>query len=157
MNDPNEILISLKPRHADHIFMGSKTVELRKRRLKVQPGARVWIYATAPTAAIRGYASLDRIEEGPPIQIWKALGDRTDVSRAEFETYFANCDIAYGLVLMNVMEMEVALTLDRIRETVNHFHPPQFYRHLNGERESMRLFSRKYRPVRAKQLVEVAT
>jgi predicted transcriptional regulator len=147
-NDSDEILISLKPKYADHIFGGTKTVELRKRRLKIQPGARVWIYATAPTAAIRGYANLDRIERGSPVQIWKSLGTFTGISKDEFDAYFARCEIAYGLVLTNVMEMKIALTLDQIRKVVDDFHPPQFYCHLNGERESMRLSSRKYRAIK---------
>jgi len=147
MADLNDILISLKPRHADRIFGGAKTVELRKRRLNVKPGSRVWIYATTPTAAIRGYARLDRIEVGTPSQLWKKLGRQTGVSREEFETYFHGCKIAYGLVLADVMEMEAVLPLAKIRETIDNFHPPQFYCHLNGARRSMRLSYRKYRPI----------
>lgn len=147
VTDVNEILISLKPRHAESIFGGAKTVELRKRRLKVEPGSRVWIYATAPIAAIRGYARLDRIEVAPPSQLWKTLGCKTGVSREEFETYFRGCKVAYGLVLADVMEMEAALPLAKIRETLDNFHPPQFYCHLNGARRSMRLSRRKYRPI----------
>ncbi|WP_338311154.1 hypothetical protein [Bradyrhizobium sp. TM239] len=147
MTDANEILISLKPRHAESIFGGTKTVELRKRRLNVEPGCRIWIYATIPTAAIRGYARLDRIEAAPPSQLWKKLGSKTGVSREEFETYFQGCKVAYGLVLADVMEMEAPLPLARIRETIDDFHPPQFYCHLNGARRSMRLSRRKYRPI----------
>jgi len=147
MTDVNEILISLKPRYADSIFGGAKTVELRKRRLNVESGSRVWIYATAPTAAIRGYARLDRIEAAIPSQLWKKLGTKTGVSREEFETYFQGCKVAYGLVLADVMEMEAALPLSKIRETIDNFHPPQFYCHLNGARRSMYLSRRKYKPI----------
>ncbi|MGY3235828.1 MULTISPECIES: ASCH domain-containing protein [unclassified Bradyrhizobium] len=143
----DEILISLKPRHADRIFDGAKTVELRKRRFNVRPGSRVWIYETTPTAAIRGYARLDRIEAVPPSQLWQKLGSKTGVSREEFETYFQGCKIAYGLVLADVMEMEAVLPLAKIREAIGNFHPPQFYCHLNGARKSMRLSHRKYRPI----------
>jgi predicted transcriptional regulator len=147
MNNLDEILISLKPEYADQIFKGAKTVELRRRRLKIRPGTRVWIYATTPTAAIRGYASLVRIEAGPPHQIWKSLGGRTSVSKGQFDSYFESCQTAYGLVFVDVMEMEQALPLGRIRDLVGKFHPPQFYCHLNGTRKTMRLASRKYRPV----------
>jgi predicted transcriptional regulator len=148
MNEPDEILISLKPKYADHIFEGTKTVELRKRRLKVEPGTRIWIYATAPTAALRGYANLAHIKTGSPSQIWRALGAQTGISRNEFETYFEACEVAHALVLTNVMAMKKALSLAGIRKAVNDFHPPQFYCHLNGARKSMRLSSRKYEPVK---------
>jgi predicted transcriptional regulator len=148
MNEADEILISLKPKYADHVFEGAKTVELRKRRLKVGPGTRVWIYATAPTAAIRGYANLAYIETGSPSQIWRDLGTQTGISKDEFEAYFEACELAYALVLTDVMEMKKTLSLAGIRKAVNNFQPPQFYCHLNGARKSMRLASRKYEPVK---------
>jgi predicted transcriptional regulator len=148
MNDADEILISLKPKYADHIFEGAKTVELRKRRLKVEPGTRVWIYATAPIAAIRGYANLAYIETASPSQIWRDLGTQTGISKDEFEAYFEACEVAHALVLTDVMEMKKTLSLAGIRRAVNNFHPPQFYCHLNGARKSMRLYSRKYEPVK---------
>lgn len=148
MNDPDEILISLKPKYADHVFDGAKTVELRKRRLHVDPGTRIWIYATAPAAAIRGYANLVHIETASPSQIWRTLGSQTGISKDEFEAYFETCEVAHALVLSDVMQMKRALPLTRIRKAVNDFQPPQFYCHLNGARKSMRLSSRKYIPVK---------
>jgi predicted transcriptional regulator len=148
MNDRDEILISLKPKYADHVFRGAKTVELRKRRPNVQPGARVWIYATAPTAAIRGFANLASIKTGPPSEIWRALGTETGISKVEFDAYFYACDVAHALVLTEVMVMKKALSLESIRRAVNDFQPPQFYCHLNGARKSMRLSSRKYLPIK---------
>ena len=81
MIDHDDILISLKPKHAANIFEGEKTVELRKRRPRIEPGTRIWIYATAPTAAIKGYANLVQIQSGPPSFIWKNLGVRTGISK----------------------------------------------------------------------------
>jgi predicted transcriptional regulator len=147
MTDHDEILISLKPKHAADIFEGEKTVELRKRRPNIVPGTRVWIYATSPVASIRGYANLLRIHTASPSLIWETLGHRTGVSKNEFDVYFKACEAAHALVLTEVMEMEQALTLTRIRELVNDFHPPQFFCHLNGAGKSMRLLARKYRRI----------
>jgi predicted transcriptional regulator len=148
MIDHDEILISLKPRHAENIFQGEKTVELRKRRPNIAPGTRVWIYATSPIAAIKGYANLVEIQSGPPPLIWKTLGSRTGISKDEFDIYFEANATAHALVLADVMEMKQALPLKRIRELVDDFHPPQFFCHLNGARKSMRLSSRSYVPVK---------
>jgi predicted transcriptional regulator len=148
MNNRDEILISLKPRHAVHIFEGQKTVELRKRRPNVKPGTRIWIYATSPTAAIKGYAKLVQIQSGSPSFIWLTLGSQTGLSKDEFDLYFQARDVAHALVLTDVMEMKQALPLKRIRELVINFHPPQFFCHLNGARKTMRLSSRKYEPIR---------
>jgi predicted transcriptional regulator len=148
MIDYDEILISLKPKHAANIFEGEKTVELRKRRPNIDPGTRIWIYATSPTAAIKGYASLAQIQSGPPSLIWKNLGYQTGISKEEFDAYFQRCETAHALMLADVMEMKQALSLKRIRELVDNFHPPQFFCHLNGARKTMRLSSRKYEPVK---------
>jgi len=147
MIDHDDILISLKPKHAENIFEGEKTVELRKRRPRIEPGTRIWIYATAPTAAIKGYANLVQIQSGPPSLIWKNLGGRTGISKDEFDSYFKACTMAHALIIADVMEMKQALSLNRIRELVNDFHPPQFFCHLNGARKAMRLSSRKYQPI----------
>jgi predicted transcriptional regulator len=144
----DEILISLKPKHANEVFGGEKTVELRKRRPNIKPGTRVWIYATAPVSAIKGYADLVRIDTGSPSLILKALGSQTGVSKEEFDGYFQASEKAHALVLTDVMELKRALPLKRIRELVGDFHPPQFFCHLNGSGESMRLFSRKRRRVK---------
>lgn len=144
MNDRDEILISLKPRYAAEMFSGDKTVELRKRRPKVEIGTVVWIYVTTPVSAIRGYATVIHIETGTPALIWKTFGGKTGVSKSEFDQYFSSSRTAHALVLANVMEMKRVLPLNRIRELVGNFHPPQFFYHLNGARASMRLAHRKY-------------
>jgi predicted transcriptional regulator len=151
MNKHADILISLKPRHAEYIFDGEKTVELRRRRLKIDPGTKVWIYATAPVAAIKGHASLIRIESAPPSLMWKTWGKRTGLSNAEFNSYFEDCNIAHALLLDKVMLMERALPLTRIRELIHGFQPPQFYFHLNGATEEMRLPARKHHRVKIKR------
>jgi predicted transcriptional regulator len=148
MIEHDEILISLKPKHAAHIFKGEKTVELRKRRLNIKPGTRIWIYATSPIAAIKGYADLVQIQTGTPSLIWKKLGSQTGISKDEFDIYFAACEVAHALVLADVMEMKQALSLKQIRERINNFQPPQFFCHLNGARKTMRLSSRKYEPIK---------
>jgi predicted transcriptional regulator len=148
MIDRDEILISLKPKYADHIFEGTKTVEIRKRRPKVEAGTRVWIYATTPTAALRGYANLAEIETGTPSQIWKNFGLQTGISKDEFEAYLGVSQVAHALLLTDVMEMKKALSLEGIREVVDGFQPPQFYCHLNGTRKLMRLSSRRYTPIK---------
>ncbi len=64
MVSQDEILISLKPKHANEIFDGGKTVELRKRRPKIKPGTRVWIYATSPIAALWGLRAVGHNKDG---------------------------------------------------------------------------------------------
>ena len=148
MTEKTDVLISLKPKYADSIFGGTKTVELRKRRPKIEAGTKVWIYTTIPTAAISGHANMVKIVSGSTSKIWKTWGQQTGVTKAEFDAYFKGRKLAHVLVLADIMRMKEALSLSRIREIIADFHPPQFYLRLNGNREKLRLSSRKYIPAR---------
>lgn len=148
MTDCADILISLKPKYAANVFSGTKTVELRRRRLKVDPGTSIWIYATAPISAIKGYARLERIVTAAPSTIWKTFGTKTGISKNEFDKYFFNCDVAHALVLGEIKRLKHPILLDCMREMVADFHPPQFFCRLNGAVAGMRLHSRKYQKLK---------
>jgi predicted transcriptional regulator len=144
MNNNTDILISIRPKYASHIFSGEKTVELRRRKPKISPGARIWIYATAPIAAIKGYANLDRVVTATPEAIWREFGSQTAISKEEFDHYFAECSAAHALILSEIRILERPLVLEQMKKMVRGFHPPQFFCRLNGAVAEMRLNSRKY-------------
>ncbi|WP_081710844.1 MULTISPECIES: ASCH domain-containing protein [unclassified Afipia] len=152
MTKGTDILISLKPKYANQVFDGLKTVELRRRRPNVNPGTRIWIYATTPAGAIKGYASIARIDSATPASIWKTWGSRTGLSKDEFDSYFEDREFAHAIVLRDVMVMKNSLSLAEIRELVTDFHPPQFYFRLNGAKRKMRLSSRQHTQVNKRKL-----
>lgn len=148
MNDKADILISLKPKHASNVFAGKKTVELRKRRPNVEPGTKIWIYATAPIAALKGYARLEHIVTATPKEIWASYGSETGISEDEFYSYFSNSEFAHALVLSTATALKHPILLKQMREMVSGFQPPQFFCRLNGAASEMRLHSRKFIPLR---------
>jgi predicted transcriptional regulator len=143
MTDSADILISLKPRHAEQVLQGNKTIELRRRRPHVEPGTKAWIYATAPVAEIKGSACIERIVTGPTNEVWRNFGKRTGISRTEFDNYFDGCHTAHALVLTDIRVLNRPLSLERMRKLVTGFQPPQFFCRLNGAAAQMRLYSRK--------------
>lgn len=147
MKHRDEIIISIKPRFAENIFNGSKTVELRTRRPNIEPGTRIWIYATSPVAEICGFADLDKITSGTPLEIWRKLGSKTAISNAEFDAYFEGRDTAHALELTNVMKMKTRIPLERIRELVRNFHPPQFFARVNEATATARFGNRAFVPI----------
>lgn len=50
-----DVLMSFHEHWALAILAGTKTVEIRARRPAFPPGTRVWMYATAPRAAVVGW------------------------------------------------------------------------------------------------------
>jgi predicted transcriptional regulator len=149
MTDHADVLISVRPEHATRIFSGVKTVELRKRRPNIEPGTSVWIYATAPIAALRGYAQLERIISDTPSAIWNKFGASTGVPKSEFENYFQNRKLAHALILGQIKILKRPILLDNMRKMVEGFHPPQFFCRLNGAVAGMRLHSRKFNEIKS--------
>ena len=56
----DQAIISLKPRYVELILSGKKTVELRNRVVRMDPGTVIWIYATRPVGGIVALAELSR-------------------------------------------------------------------------------------------------
>jgi predicted transcriptional regulator len=74
------LLLSLRPRFADTILSGAKTVELRRRPINAQPHTPIILYASNPTMAIVGTARLGEVHAHTPAAAWqkhrKSLGLR---------------------------------------------------------------------------------
>ena len=90
------------------------------------------IYATQPLGAVIGSARIADVQEGAPNDIWASYAAQMGISRAEFDNYLSGTNTAYVLVLVDVQRLEVPLTLEDMRATVD-FHPPRSYRYVNRE------------------------
>lgn len=133
MSDSRDILISLAPAYTRAILDGKKTVELRRRRLRVENGTRVWIYSKIPAARIEATAYVESIHEGDPESLWCDFEHEVGISRAEFDRYFTGCSRGWALKLTLVRALIPALELSVIRAEVVGFHPPQFFKRLSAE------------------------
>ena len=133
MSDCREILISLAPAYTKAILEGRKTVELRRRRIHVSNGTRVWLYSKAQTARVEGTARVQRIHEAEPKGLWSEYSDVIGISRAEFDEYFRGCAQGCAIVLGGAQSLVHALDLQTMRKRVLGFHPPQFFKRLDGE------------------------
>jgi len=129
------LLLSIRPRHAEAILAGTKTVEVRRRRVVATPGTRLILYATAPIKAVVATATLAsttiaRVDEG-----WAAFSDRIGLERQELEAYAKGVDAAF-LLLVDVRRLPVPVTLEELREDLP-FRPPQSYRWVTHEDPSL--------------------
>ena len=89
MTDASDAIISIHPEYATAILDGTKTIELRRRIPSLGQGARLWIYATRPTAAIVGIATIASVSRAHPRTIWQKHRSATGVDYASFTEYFA--------------------------------------------------------------------
>ena len=126
----SDILISLHPRHCDNLVSGRKTVELRRRKMAVRPGTRVWIYSTRPRACVEACAIVEDVVSGSHDELWNEFGDKVAVSRCEFDHYFAGTVDAHAIVLRDVATLKRSIKLNELRRRLVGFHPPQFFKRL---------------------------
>lgn len=121
----NASLLSVRPLHARHLFSGAKTVELRRRAPRVQPGHVFFIYESAPTMAVRGYALVEDVSTAPLPDLWQATAAAACVTHEQFSTYFANRAEGSAITLSAIFEFERPITLREARALAPRFHPPQ--------------------------------
>jgi predicted transcriptional regulator len=125
------ILISLEPRHAENILIGTKRVELRRRQLHVEPGTVVWMYSKLPKGSIVGRATVLRTHKASPQTLWRRYGNSAGVSRAEFFAYFFERGSGFALELSETTRLSEPVTLKELRKLDSGFQPPQFFKRLN--------------------------
>jgi predicted transcriptional regulator len=133
VSDCPDILISLRPVYTRAILDGRKTVELRRRAVRAEIGARVWLYSKAPKARLEGSARIERIEEKAVRGLWLRYSRNVGISRAEFDAYFEGCNTGCAIVLTRVQAVHPAVDLDTIRKQIGNFHPPQFFKRLKAK------------------------
>jgi len=140
MSEAADILISVEHRHTTNMLAGKKTVELRKRAVRVPPGSRVWVYSKIPKGVVEAVGIIEQVVCASPNQIWRQYGSETGISKAEFDEYFAGADLAYAIVFEKIEGLKPILSLERIRKKLSSFQPPQFFKRLQAKGPELSLF-----------------
>lgn len=133
MKKNNVLLLSIRPKHAEHLFRGSKTVELRRIRPGVKTGDHVLVYISSPKRALGGVFEVADVVNGTPNDVWRKCGSKTSLTIDEFRRYFAGTSMAYGIIVSRVRALGKNVPLSTLREQWPGFHPPQGYRYLTWD------------------------
>jgi len=122
--ETTDAIISIHPNYAAAILAGKKTIELRRRVPELPIGTRLWIYATRPTGAVIGIATIQEVARAHPSAIWRKHREGTCVDHASFKAYFNGAQQAVAILLAAVRHVG-PITIDQLREIRDSFHPPQ--------------------------------
>lgn len=126
------LLMSIRPKYAAQIFDGTKTVELRRVRPRLTAGDLVLVYASSPVKALLGAFEVSRVISAPPSKLWNQVGTKTGTTRQEFDDYFDEADLGYGIVLRRTWRMARPMGLSKLRER-HSIGPPQSYHYLTAK------------------------
>lgn len=127
------VLMSIKPKYADLIFAGTKTIELRRVCPKVGPGDLVLVYASSPRMALVGGFEVAGIVSGEPRSLCRKWQLRSGVQKETFLHYFQDCPTAHGILIGRTWQFESATELKTLRRRKGGFHPPQSYRYVGSD------------------------
>jgi predicted transcriptional regulator len=124
--------MSIKPRWAQGIIKGSKTIELRRQVPQTQAGQPVLLYSTMPEGRIIGWCRISSITVSTPHDAWPGARMHADILEREFSEYFADASIAVSIRLSDAHELDDKPTLAEMRES-SAFHPPQTWRFFDSD------------------------
>ena len=74
------MILSLRPRFADAILSGVKTVELRRTEPKIRVPTLAFIYASTPARALLGTCIVTSVESGHLAALWQVHGAGSDLN-----------------------------------------------------------------------------
>lgn len=129
----NFIVMSIKPEFCAKILDGSKKIELRKSAPNLDAGTRVIIYSTSPEKAVIGYCRIKRIIKLTPENMWENHSSDLGIDKIRFEEYYENYSTAVGLVLSEIVKLDIPIPLKSVREHFPIFQPPQTFKYLDKE------------------------
>lgn len=123
------LLMSLRPRFAEAILDGSKSVELRRTRVSATPGTMIIIYASSPVMSVVGTATLAAVHTAKASTLWRKHRLHLGLTRREFDDYLSGTETASCLSVTDPQRLDNPLQLAWLRGHAT-FQPPQSYRYL---------------------------
>lgn len=122
-----DVVLSIRPQYSDQILAGKKTVELRRRfPVSAPPGTIAYIYSTSPIRAMVGSAEIENVIKLPVADIWKKFGKMAQITKPDFDGYFAGVSEGFALKISNARQFSRPVNLTELRDRFG-FEPPQSF------------------------------
>jgi len=99
----SSVILSIHPEYSRKILAGKKTWEFRKRIWNDENVSMIYIYETAPTSAIVGVIKDFEIFRDRPWKLYDEAGQGSGIDFDEFDDYFENVEIGYGIQIYSVV------------------------------------------------------
>src|SRR5687767_3563307 len=127
---PISVLLSIKPRFADAIFLGHKCFEFRRAIFRNRDITNVLVYASSPVCRVIGEFTIETILAMQPSRLWRATSSGSGINREYFDEYFEGREIAYALKVRDAVRYEMPLGLT---EYLGLSRPPQSFCYIYGK------------------------
>lgn len=129
--DPDRALVlALKPRFAEAILAGTKTVEVRRLMPRITVPTLALLYASGSVRALVGTCLVRSVARYPADELWHLYGTDTALSRVEFDAYLQGRDCGVALLLERSQPLAAQIPLHTLRQA-HGFRPPQSFAYVS--------------------------
>ena len=118
-------ILSIRPEYARRILAKTKTIELRRSAMGLEPRDVVLVYISAPDQCLGFWFRVAKIETLDVEEMWSRYHDRLGIEREPYLEYFDGAPSATGIHVADVHPLAPEIPLVEIRELVPDFVPPQ--------------------------------
>jgi len=122
------VLLSVKPQHAEAIVQGRKKYELRRTIFKREDIGRVYVYSTAPVSKLVGSFEVGKIIQDSPKGIWETCHKHAAIAEDEFFDYFEGAVTAFAIKIANMQRFTIPIDPHSIFDD---FKPPRSFRYFS--------------------------
>lgn len=123
------IVLSIKPKYAELILAGTKTVEFR-RAWAAEKVEMIAIYASAPIQKLVGIVQVSDIIRAKPTKLWGYCSKRGGgLSKSELTAYFNGKDTGVAVLLQDAKRFAQGIDPKRV---IKDFSPPQSFRYMTA-------------------------
>lgn len=132
--DPDRmVVLSLKPRFAEAILTGVKTVELRRTEPKIETPTLALLYAASPMRSLVGTCIVTSVRSADLVDLWHEHGQEANLSYLEFQQYFKGVDAGTALTLAEPRAFNQRVPLQDLRAKREGFRPPQSFAYVDAQ------------------------
>lgn len=122
------LLMSIKTKHATRIFNENKIYEFRRKSIKQENlNKKIFIYSSETTKEILGYMIVDKILEN---DIDSLLEETKYEDTKSIREYFKGCKTCYALHISETYRFVSPIKIEEIKKEHPDFVIPQFYRYI---------------------------
>lgn len=103
------VILSIKPKYANAIIEGTKSVEFRKTTFKRSGINKVYIYSSHPEKKIIGYFYIEDIFIEHPEKLWEQYGSEGAIKQKDFFDYYKNKKVGYCIKIKKAEKLKKPL------------------------------------------------
>ena len=123
------IFLTIRPKYAQKILDGTKTVELRRIYPKrIDKDVLVLLYVSSPVKSLVGAFRVESVVEAPLNKLWGFVKYSAGITRNEFFEYYKNVNRGVGIFIKDVWRFPEPIALYTLQAHYD-FLPPQSFRY----------------------------